>query len=159
MIQTEYSVSNIPKIPEAKVAIIRSKWHDELCESMANKCKDILSHAGCIEPEDHILPGSVELPLAARRLLKRDPNIEAIVAFGVIVKGDTYHFDMVRDTCFRGFQQVMFEFDVPIINEVLPVDSIEHAKVRAGDDEKNKGIEAGIAAAEVIAWRRAHPTK
>jgi 6,7-dimethyl-8-ribityllumazine synthase len=51
----------------------------------------------------------------------------------------------------------MFECDIPIINEIIPVDSLEYIKARAGDNDKNKGIEAGKAAVEIIDWRRRNP--
>lgn len=105
----------------------------------------------------HVLPGCLEIPLAVRRVVQRDPTIEAVVVFGVIVKGDTYHFDVVKDLCMSGLEKVGFECDIPIINEILPVGAIEDARKRAGDNDSNKGIEAGIAAVEVIHWRRQHP--
>ncbi len=157
MAQISYNPENVPQIPGAKIALIMSKWYLEYSESMAKKCLEVLELSGCDTPEQHILPGALELPLAARRLIKRSPDLEAIIAFGVIVKGDTYHFDMVKDLCFSGFERVMFEEDIPLINEVLPVADIKDAEARAADDEKNKGIEAGLAAAEIISWRRAHP--
>ena len=124
---------------------------------MKDKCLEVLRSAGCEEPEVHTLPGCLELPLAARRLARRSPDLEAIIAFGVILKGDTYHFDMVKDLCMRGLERVMFECDIPIINEVLPVTSLDDAAARSANNEFNKGIEAAIAAAEVIHWRRENP--
>lgn len=119
----------------------------------------MLLAAGCREPEVHILPGCLEIPLAVRRLVKRDPSIEAVVVFGVILKGDTYHFEIVKDLCMSGLEKVGFECDIPIINEVLPVVAIEDAYKRAADNDSNKGLEAGIAAVEIIDWRRRHPLK
>ncbi len=124
---------------------------------MASVCVDVLRAAGCEEPTVHVLPGCLEIPLAIRRLLKRDSALEAVIAFGIILKGDTYHFDMVKDLSMSGLEKVMFEFDTPIINEILPVTRIEDAAARAGNDDKNKGIEAAQAAVEIIDWRRRHP--
>jgi 6,7-dimethyl-8-ribityllumazine synthase len=121
---------------------------------MTKRCVEVLRAAGCQEPEVHILPGCLEIPLAVRRLVKRDPKIEAVVVFGVILKGDTYHFDIVKDLCMSGLERVSFECDIPIINEILPVAAIEDAYKRSGDNESNKGLEAGIAAVEIIDWRR-----
>jgi 6,7-dimethyl-8-ribityllumazine synthase len=64
---------------------------------------------------------------------------------------------MVKDLTMRGLERVQFEGDVPIINEILAVDQIEHAQKRAADNDKNKGIEAALAAIEIITWRRQHP--
>lgn len=157
MAKVRYSSEQIPQTPNARVVIVRSKWYGEVSESMTKRCVEVLKAAGCSEPEVHTLPGCLELPLAVRRLLRRDPAIEAVVVFGVILKGDTYHFEIVKDLCMSGLERVSFECDIPIINEVLPVLSIEDAYSRAADNDSNKGLEAGIAAVEVIDWRRKHP--
>ena len=118
------------------------------------KCVQLLRLTGCTEPDIHVLPGCLELPLAARRIVRRDSSIEAVIAFGAIVKGDTHHFDMVMQECIRGLGQVMLEEDVPVIVEILPVSNVQQLAERCADDEYNKGIEAAAATAEVILWRR-----
>jgi 6,7-dimethyl-8-ribityllumazine synthase len=144
----------LKKLDGACIKIIAGKWHSEIVDSMITKCLSELEKYGCANTEVHILPGSYELPLAARKLLKSDSKIEAIIAFGVIVKGDTDHFEMIRDEVRDGFSKVMFEFDTPIIMEVLAVRDVNHARDRALDNEHNKGLEAARAAIEVIDWRR-----
>jgi len=145
---------NVPKVEGANIKIIAGRWHAEVVESMIAKCVSELSKFGCPNVDVHILPGSYELPLAAKKLFKSDPKIEAIIAFGVIVKGDTDHYEMIRDEVRDGFSKVMFECDRPIIMEVLAVQNAKHAKERALDNDKNKGIEAAHAALEIIDWRR-----
>ena len=157
MAQETYSSANLPRGPNARVAIVCSKWYGDISSSMTKHCVEVLLAAGCQEPQVHTLPGCLEIPLAVRRLVKRDSSIEAVVVFGVILKGDTYHFEVVKDLCMSGLERVGFECDIPIINEVLPVVAIEDAYNRAGDNDLNKGIEAGIAAVEIIDWRRRHP--
>ena len=100
--------------------------------------------AGFSHVEQHVLPGSLEIPLAARDLLAHDVDntLDAIVCFGIIVKGDTLHFDMISNECMRGLGEVMHEFRRPIIVEVIPVFEMKHAVERASDDENNKGYEA-----------------
>jgi 6,7-dimethyl-8-ribityllumazine synthase len=157
MAQTEYFLEGLPSTPGARVEIVCSKWYPEISQAMTRRCVDVLKAAGCLEPRVHVVPGCLEIPLSVRRLMQRDPSIEAVVVFGVILKGDTYHFDIVKDLCMSGLERVGFECDVPIINEILPVSRIEDAQARAGDNSKNKGIEAGLAAVEIINWRRRHP--
>lgn len=157
MAQTSYSLTDIPRVEKGRTAIIISKWYREYSDSMVAKCKQVLAVAGCEEPEVHVVPGSLEIPLAARRLAQADPLLEAIIVFGVILKGDTYHFEMVKDLSMSGLERVMFECDIPIINEIIPVDSLEYIKERAADNDRNKGLEAGRAAVEIIAWRRENP--
>jgi 6,7-dimethyl-8-ribityllumazine synthase len=64
---------------------------------------------------------------------------------------------MVKNLSMSGLERVMFECDIPIINEIIPVDSLDYIKERAADNDKNKGLEAGRAAVEIIDWRRKHP--
>mgnify|MGYP002632557567 CR=1 FL=1 len=157
MAQASYNIAQLPRVEGANVAIIASKWYREYSEAMIKKCLGVLEDGGCAEPQIHIVPGCLEIPLAARRLMQCDPTLEAIIVFGVILKGDTYHFDIVKDLCMSGLERVMFECDVPIINEILPVDKIEDAAARSQDDQRNKGLEAGIATLEIVDWRRKHP--
>jgi 6,7-dimethyl-8-ribityllumazine synthase len=157
MAKAKYDIKQLPQTPNARVAIVQSKWYGDISEAMTKRCIEVLKAAGCREPEVHTLPGCLEIPLAVRRLVRRDPSMEAVVVFGVILKGDTYHFEIVKDLCMGGLERVGFECDIPIINEVLPVVAIEDAYARAADDDSNKGLEAGIAAVEVIDWRRKHP--
>jgi 6,7-dimethyl-8-ribityllumazine synthase len=83
-------------------------------------------------------------------------QIDAVICFGVIVKGDTLHFEMISQESMRGLGAVMHEFRRPVIVEILPVFTEQQAIDRASDDEFNKGIEAAVAAIEMVAWRRAN---
>lgn len=157
MAQVSYSSSDIPQLEGGRTAVIISKWYREYTDSMVKRCLEILKAARCEEPKVHVVPGSLEIPLAAKRLVENDPRLESIIVFGVILKGDTYHFEMVKDLANSGLERVMFENDIPIINEIIPVDSLDYIKARCGDNDKNKGIEAGLAAVEIMKWRRENP--
>ena len=159
MAQVSYANAPIPKVEGGKTAIIISKWYREYTDAMVDKCLEVLKVAGCHEPKVHVVPGSLEIPLAAKRLAENDPQLESIIVFGVILKGDTYHFEMVKDLANSGIERVMFERDIPIINEIIPVDTLDYIKVRCGDNDKNKGIEAGLAAVEIMQWRRENPKR
>ena len=159
MAQVSYASTHIPNVEGGKTAIIISKWYREYTDAMVIKCLEVLKAAGCLEPKVHVVPGSLEIPLAAKRLAEIDPSLESIIVFGVILKGDTYHFEMVKDLANSGIERVMFERDIPIINEIIPVDTLDYIKARCGDDDKNKGIEAGLAAVEIMQWRRENPKR
>ncbi|MFA4845715.1 MAG: 6,7-dimethyl-8-ribityllumazine synthase, partial [Patescibacteria group bacterium] len=133
------------------------KWYREHIDNMVSKCTSLLVGAQCPQPEFHLLPGSLELPLAAQTLIRNAPPdkpYDAIICFGAIMKGETGHYDMIVNECSRGFGQVMLSEGVPIIMEVLPVSNVEQLAMRSKDDEFNKGIEAALATAEIIVWRR-----
>lgn len=157
MAKTVVDLSGLPRIEQpGRIAILQSKWYPEIVESMARTCRDVLVSSGYEQVETHTLPGSLELPLAAADLLAtdRERTIDAVICFGVIVKGETLHFEMISGECMRGLGAVSLEYRRPVVVEVLPVLDIEHARARAGDDEFNKGYEAAAAALEMIHWRR-----
>lgn len=142
------------KIPYARLAIIASSWHSDCVDAMINRAKQELL-ALDVRPENiaiHKVPGSLELPLAARLLFEKDPKLDAILAFGVVLKGITSHDEMVLNGVFTGFMDVTERFGKPVINEVIGVDSVEDAKKRSGDDLMNKGVEAVYATSELLHW-------
>ena len=155
--QVQLNPHSIPKIPQARVAILQAKWYREHVDKMVAKCVELLEQADCPSPEIHILPGSLELPLAAQTLLRAAPAdrpYDVLICFGAIMKGETYHFEMIMNECIRGLGQVMLSEGTPIIVEVIPVTTVEQLIARSQDDAFNKGVEAALAATEIIAWRR-----
>ena len=155
--KTQVDTSNLPTISTpGQIHILGSKWYPEMVTSLVDACDTVLRQHGYEDVHQHTLPGSLALPLAARDLLAEDVDgrIDAIICFGIIVKGETYHFEMISNECIRGLGEVMHEFRRPVIVEVIPVTDIAHAEARSADDAYNKGIEAAVAAIEMVAWRR-----
>jgi 6,7-dimethyl-8-ribityllumazine synthase len=153
--KTSHSGAKLPRIDGAKIVILQSKWYREHVDNMVRHCSALLEEAGAPAPELHIVPGSLELPIAAQTIARRDgPRVDAIICFGAILKGDTFHFEMVMQGCMQGLSRIALDEGVPIIIEVLPVLKIEDLIKRSGNDEFNKGIEAAVAAAEIVSWRR-----
>ena len=155
--RTALDTASLPAVARpGRICILQSKWHYELVQSMTVACMRVLAKAGYTDVDIHTLPGSLEIPLAARDLLAEDSagHIDAVICFGVIVKGDTLHFEMISEESMRGLGQVMHEFRRPVVVEILPVFDIQQAIDRCSDDEFNKGIEAAVAAIEMIHWRR-----
>jgi 6,7-dimethyl-8-ribityllumazine synthase len=150
------SLEDFKKIPGAKIAIIAAMWHPQCVDAMIGRAKQELLKLD-VSADDisvHKLPGSLELPYAARQLFETDSNLDAVIAFGVILKGDTTHDDSVMQTVVNGFSQVMDRFNKPIINEVIGVTSIEDAEKRSDDSLSNKGVEAVFALSELLAWQK-----
>lgn len=90
------------------------------------------------------VPGSLELPVGARALV--EAGCHAVVALGVIVQGETDHYEIVRDESARGLTLLAHERGVPVANGILAVRDIEHALDRSQDGPANKGEEAAAAA-------------
>ena len=155
--KTVVDTSGLPAIDRpGRICILQSKWYPELVQSMTEACQQVLGQAGYTDIHTHTLPGSLEIPLAARDLLAQDvaQQIDAIICFGVIIKGDTLHFEMISEESMRGLGSVMHDFRRPVVVEILPVFTMQQAVDRASNDEFNKGIEAAVAAIEMVAWRR-----
>lgn len=150
--QQAIDVDALPALDsDVRVAILCSKWYPEVVQSLHAKCMDVLRAKGVRAIDTHTLPGCFEFPYAAAEIAER---VDAIICLGVVLKGDTCHFEMILDECVRGLGEVSRAARVPIINEILPVAELAQARARAADDEFNKGIEAAAAAIEIIAWRR-----
>jgi 6,7-dimethyl-8-ribityllumazine synthase len=151
-VQAIADVTKLARIDGARIAILQSKWYREHTDLMVSKCIEVLESRGG-EWEHHALPGTLEIPLACQSLA-RTKRYDAIICVGVVLKGETRHFEMVVDETVRSLGQVMLNEDVPVIVEVIPATTIEQVIARTANDEYNKGIEAGATACEVIDWRR-----
>ena len=144
MIKTLNNKLTIDKTFAAKqnIAIIRTDYHDEWNSNLVKYCTETLLANNV--PQNNItivsVPGSWEIPLMAQKLAKSG-NYDAIVTFGIIIKGDTHHFDMIANEVARALMQLSLDYSIPIALEILAVYKTEDAVKRAGDNEYNKGIE------------------
>ncbi|AEB12373.1 6,7-dimethyl-8-ribityllumazine synthase [Marinithermus hydrothermalis] len=95
------------------------------------------------------VPGSYEIPLAAKALARRE-DIDAVVALGAVIRGATAHFDFVAGQAASGVMHAMLETEKPVIFGILTPDTIEQALERAGTKAGNKGAEAVMGAVEMV---------
>ncbi len=149
-LSTQTSVSS-DVAKKIRVAIVRTDYHKEMLMSLEKACRETLIQNAVPEKniQTYIVPGSWELPVVARKVaaLKK---ADVIICFGVILKGQTFHFEMIANECARAMMQIAVEYGTPVINEVLAVYDMKDAAARTGDDEHNKGIEAATAALKVF---------
>lgn len=132
-----------------KVAIIKSNYYQNLTDSLEKACRENLVQAG-VKAENIITfnaPGSWEIPLLAKKALSK--KFGGIVALGVIIKGDTYHFEMIANECARSLMSLSLEFETPIIFEILASYNLEQAKKRSLG-KSNKGAEAAQALLKIL---------
>jgi 6,7-dimethyl-8-ribityllumazine synthase len=99
-------------------------------------------------------PGAFELPLVARGMAASE-RVDAVVALGAVIRGDTGHYDFVAGECASGLQRVQLEFGLPVVFGVLTTDTVEQALARSRPDGTNKGAEAIRTALETLAVLRA----
>jgi len=136
---------------ELRVAIVAAKWHEQVMNGLLAGAKRALIDANVNADNVTIIrvPGTFELPVAAARLAKSG-NYDAIVAFGVVVRGGTPHFEYVCDAATSGLTQVSVETGIPVGFGVLTCDNDQQALDRAGlpGSKEDKGYEATMAALE-----------
>ena len=126
-----------------KVSVITAGWHWEIAEKLLAGSKRALEQANCSQVSFHDVPGAFELPLAASKLAEEN---HAVIALGVVIRGDTPHFDYVCSAATDGLLRVMLDAQTPIGFGLLTVDNEEQALLRAGEGDDNKGVESVQAA-------------
>jgi len=131
---------------QLKASIVTSSWHPDICDALVSGAKKALDKAGCKNVSLHKVAGSFEIPLAAQKLL--DAGSDLVIAVGLILKGDTPHFDYVCQGVTSGVMQVSLTRNKPIGFGVLMCDNLDQAYERSGlsEGQENKGFDAAIAA-------------
>jgi len=148
----------MPKIIEGKIVakgmkfgIVASRFNDFICGRLIEGSIDALIRAGAEEKDIviHKVPGSFELPLAAKKLAKNG-RYDAIICLGAIIRGATPHFEYISAEVSKGIAMVGLETEVPVVFGVLTTDTIEQAIERAGTKSGNKGADAAMTAIEMV---------
>jgi 6,7-dimethyl-8-ribityllumazine synthase len=144
--------ANLPQLPGKKFAIIVATFYADLAAWLEDGARRGLYDCGVAADAITVVqvPGCFELPIAARRLI-RGGDYDGCVALGVVVRGDTPHFEYVAGECARGIMDVQLGTGVPIGFGVLTTETLAQAEERADPARGDKGYEAAIAAAVVAA--------
>lgn len=148
---TKNSRQSFSKIAKRlKIAIIRSEFNPLITKNLEQYCLKSLKQQGVKRGNitTFLVPGALEIPIAAK-LLAKSKRYHVIIALGAIIKGDTYHFELVANECARGCMDVVLEYEIPVIFEVLATYTKKQAQIRSGNDKNNKGIEAAAAALKI----------
>ena len=141
-----------------KVAIVCSRFNSAIVDKLVTgACRALESHGVQADDIDVVwVPGALEIPQVAKAVADGRRH-DAIVALGAVIKGDTYHFEVVCDASAAGLMQLSMVSDIVITNGILTVYDEEQARVRSGDDDRNKGYEVAMAALETVAALRSLP--
>ena len=140
----------LPDATGKRFAIVVADFYADLAAQLEDGARRALRDCGV--RDEHVdvyrVPGCFELPLAARRLIEGS-EVDGVVALGVVIRGDTPHFDYVAGECARGVMNVQLATGVPVGFGVLTVNTREQAEERADPARLDKGYEAAVAAATV----------
>ena len=137
------------------IGIVQSRWHEEITSALARRVRDACRDSGVAD--DRIVqitvPGSFELPFGADYLLS-EKNVDAVVVLGVIIKGDTLHFESIVDGVTQGVMALNLERKRPVIFGLIPCFSLEQAAERASEDGHDYGYDWGRSAIEMARLRK-----
>jgi 6,7-dimethyl-8-ribityllumazine synthase len=129
-----------------KIGIVMSRFNIDVGEGLLGACRDELAKRGVADADIVLatVPGALEHPLVLQRMA-RSGRFDALIALGAVIRGDTYHFELVANESGAGITRVALDTDVPIANGILTTDTDEQALVRMAE----KGADCARAAVEM----------
>jgi 6,7-dimethyl-8-ribityllumazine synthase len=136
------------------VGVVATRYNTELVEALLKQVVDRLIDAGVHSTAIQLerVPGSNELPFAAQ-LLAEEYELDVIIALGVLIRGDTIHYQLIAESATQGLQSVALSTRTPVINGVVVAETLEQAEARCRG-EINRGAEFAHAALEMAALKR-----
>jgi 6,7-dimethyl-8-ribityllumazine synthase len=129
-----------------RIGIVQARFNEDVCHGLLAACLAELKHLG-VEDEDilHItVPGALEIPLALKKMAETQ-QFDALVALGAVIRGETYHFELVSNESGAGITRVGLDYGIPIANAVLTTENDEQAEARMAE----KGADAARVAVEM----------
>ena len=128
------------------IGIVQARFNADITDALADACRRTLLDLGV--NEDHItlvqVPGALEVPLALAALAERD-EFDALIALGCIIRGETYHFELVANESGAGVTRVSLDYGIPIANAILTTEDLNQALAR----QHEKGRDAAYVAVEM----------
>lgn len=151
---SQYDKATIPDASKFRFGIVVSEWNDTITENLYQGAHDALVENGVL-PANIIrwnVPGSFELVYGCKKM--QDRMVNAIIAIGSVIQGETKHFDFVCEAVSQGIKDLNVEGETPVIFCVLTDNTLQQAKDRSGGKHGNKGTEAAIAAIKMAELRK-----
>jgi len=132
---------------QPRIGVVHSRFNEEICNALLESARAELKKAGAAA-EFVAVAGALEIPIALQ-WMAQSRRFDALAAIGAVIRGETYHFEVVSNESARGLMEVSLETGVPVANGILTVDTEEQALAR-----KDKGAEAVRVALEMARLRR-----
>ncbi len=148
---SDFDPSQVPSGEGKKIALVVAEWNEDITFNLAKGAEELLISQGVAKSDisTHTVPGTFELPLAAKWVLEKG-EVDAVICCGCVIQGETRHFDFVCDGVTQGITQLNLDFGVPVIFCVLTDNVKQQSLDRSGGIHGNKGTEAGVAALKMI---------
>ena len=137
-----------------RFAVVAARWNETLVKRLVDAALDALRRQGARDADVELtwVPGSLELPVAAS-WAAASGRFDAVLAFGVVIRGETEHFRLVAEGAAQGLQRVALDTGVPVLNGVLAVYDAGQAEARAGGTHGNTGAQVALAAVHMADLR------
>jgi len=129
-----------------RIGIVQARFNEDITDALAKACLDELASLGVAEADiEHVsVPGALEVPVALQALAERE-SYDALVALGCIIRGETYHFELVANESGASVSRLALDYRIPIANAILTTENLEQAVARQTD----KGRDAARVAVEM----------
>ena len=148
---SEYDFDSVPDAAQMRFGIVVSEWNFNITGALLKGALETLKKHGAKEENIVVktVPGSFELTFGAQQLMKHG-HVDAVIALGCVIKGETPHFDYVCMGATQGITQLNATSDVPVIYGLITTNNMEQAEDRAGGRLGNKGDECAVTAIKMI---------
>lgn len=152
---SEYDLNSVPSAQGMRFGIVVSEWNNNITGTLLQGAYDTLTKHGAREEDITVMtvPGSFELVFGASQMVKSG-KMDAVIAIGCVVRGDTPHFDYICEGTTQGLASLNERFDVPVIYGLLTCNNMEQAQDRAGGTLGNKGDECAVTAIKMVDYYR-----
>ncbi|MGV7210156.1 6,7-dimethyl-8-ribityllumazine synthase [Oxalobacteraceae bacterium A2-2] len=131
---------------DLRIGIVQARFNEDVCHGLLSACLAELKHLG-VADEDvlHVtVPGALEVPLVLQKMAESQ-QFDALIALGAVIRGETYHFELVSNESGAGITRIGLDFGIPIANAILTTENDEQAEVRMAV----KGADAARVAVEM----------
>jgi len=153
---SHYDKATIPNAKNFRFGIVVSEWNDNITEGLFQGAFDAILDCGGVK-ENIVrwnVPGSFELIYGCKKMQQSYDMLDAVIAIGSVIQGETKHFDFVCDGVTQGIKDLNVQSDIPVIFCVLTDNNMQQSIDRSGGKHGNKGSEAAIAAIKMAQLRK-----
>jgi 6,7-dimethyl-8-ribityllumazine synthase len=153
---SEYDKNKIPNAKEFRFGIVVSEWNDNITENLFKGAMEVLLEQEVLERKivRWNVPGSFELIYGCKKMAESYDMLDAIIAIGSVIEGETKHFDYVCQAVSQGIKDLNVQMDIPVIFCVLTDQNMQQSIDRSGGKHGNKGAEAAVAAIKMAQLRK-----
>lgn len=151
---SDYDINSVPNAKDMKVGIVVSEWNDNITGALLDGAKKTLMKHGVAESNIRVetVPGSFELVMGAQLMVESD--VDAVIAIGCVIRGDTPHFDYICEGTTYGLARLNATQSKPVIYGLITTNDMQQALDRCGGKMGNKGDECAVAAIKMVALSR-----